>query len=61
MADCLVYSKNGPVLGNRDRKGLKSDTTPVLTEFTFTTIHLLGTSQVFRELHWILVATLVRS
>lgn len=33
MADCLVYSKNGPALGKRDRKGLKSDTTPVLTVY----------------------------
>lgn len=31
MADCLVYSKNGPVLGNGDRKGSKSDAAPART------------------------------
>lgn len=67
MADCLVYSTNGPVLGNGNIEGPKSDTVPALRELTFITVHLheqvqIGTLQIFREflyteLHVILVIT----
>lgn len=40
MADCLVYSTNGPVLGNGNIEGPKSETAPALGEFTFITVPL---------------------
>lgn len=50
------------MLGHDDREGPESDTVPDFREFTFITVPLLGSSQIFREfsctaLHVILVTT----